>query len=62
MISGCRKKKIPITTFMVTEDPYLRSFVERLTELNRGRAYFTSVDRLGEFVIHDFITQRRRRS
>ncbi len=58
----CRKKKIPITTFMVTEDPYLRSFVERLTELNRGRAYFTSVDRLGEFVIHDFLTQRRRRS
>ena len=58
----CRKKKIPITTFMVTEDPYLRKFVERLTELNRGRAYFTSVDRLGEFVIHDFLTQRRRRS
>lgn len=31
----CRKKKIPITTFMVTDDPYLQKFVERLTELNR---------------------------
>ncbi|MFQ5607666.1 MAG: VWA domain-containing protein, partial [Candidatus Zixiibacteriota bacterium] len=58
----CRKKRIPITTFMVTEDPYLRRFIERLTELNRGRAYFSSVDRLGEFVIQDFLTQRRRRA
>jgi len=43
----CRKKKIPITTFMVTDDPHLQEFVARLTELNRGRAYFSSVDNLG---------------
>jgi len=57
----CRKKKIPITTFMVTDDPYLRRFVERLTELNKGRAYFSSVDNLGEFVIWDFVTHRKKR-
>jgi len=57
----CRKKKIPITTFMVTDDPYLRTFVERLTELNRGRAYFASVDDLGSFVIWDFVSHRRKR-
>lgn len=57
----CRKKKITITTFMVTEDPYLRRFVERLTELNRGRAYFSSVDNLGSFVIWDFVTSRKKR-
>ena len=56
----CRKKKIPITTFMVTQDAYLRSFVEELTKLNKGRAYFTSVDRLGEFVVSDFLARRRR--
>ncbi len=57
----CRKKKIPITTFMVTDDPYLQKFVERLTELNRGRAYFASVDDLGSFVLWDFVNNRRKR-
>ncbi len=57
----CRKKKIPITTFMVTDDPYLQRFVERLTELNKGRAYFSSVDNLGEFVIWDFVTHRKKK-
>ena len=57
----CRKKKIPITTFMVTDDPYLQRFVERLTELNKGRAYFSSVDNLGEFVIWDFVSHRKKR-
>jgi uncharacterized protein with von Willebrand factor type A (vWA) domain len=57
----CRRRGIPITTFMITSDPYLREFVARLTELNQGRAYFTSPDRLGEFVLWDFIARRRRR-
>ena len=58
----CRRKGIPITTFMVTEDPYLQQFVLRLTELNRGRAYFTSPDGLGSFVFRDFIRNRRGRA
>ena len=57
----CRKKKIPITTFMVTDDPYLQNFVRRLTELNHGRAYFSSLDNLGSFVIWDFVANRRRK-
>lgn len=57
----CRKKKIPITTFMVTDDSYLRRFVEKLTELNKGRAYFSSVDNLGQFVIWDFVTHRKKK-
>ncbi len=57
----CRKKKIPITTFMVTDDPYLQKFVQRLTELNKGRAYFSSVDNLGSFVIWDFVSNRKKR-
>lgn len=38
----CRKKKIPITTFMITDDPYLQQFVQKLTELNRGGLFFIS--------------------
>jgi uncharacterized protein with von Willebrand factor type A (vWA) domain len=57
----CRKKKIPITTFMVTDDPYLQKFVARLTELNRGRAYFSSVDNLGDYVLWDFVVNRKKK-
>ncbi|MBD3168343.1 MAG: VWA domain-containing protein [candidate division Zixibacteria bacterium] len=57
----CRKKKIPITTFMITDDPYLRSFVEKLTELNHGRAYFSSVNNLGNYVIWDFVSNRKKK-
>jgi len=58
----CRKKKIPITTFMVTDDPYLQKFIGRLTELNKGRAYFSSVDDLGNYVLWDFVANRRKKN
>ena len=57
----CRKKHVVITTFMVTSDPYLMSFVQKLTELNRGRAYFTPVNRLGGLIFRDFMANRFRR-
>ena len=56
----CRKKKIPITTFMITDDPYLQEFVRKLTELNRGRAYFSRADNLGDYVFYDFLSHRKR--
>lgn len=56
----CRRKRIPITTFMIAEDPYLRKFVEKLTELNKGRAYFASPDNLGDYVFWDFLKHRRK--
>ena len=55
-----RRQRIPITTFMVAHDPYLQRFVQRLTELNRGRAYFASLQNLNEYVLVDFIRHRRR--
>ena len=57
----CRRRGIPITTFMVAEDPWLVEFVEELTRLNRGRAYFTGLDGLGGAVFRDFVRNRRRR-
>ncbi|UCD17700.1 MAG: hypothetical protein JSV44_02010 [Candidatus Zixiibacteriota bacterium] len=56
----CRKKRIPITTFMIADDPYLQEFVRKMTELNRGRAYFASAQNLGNYVFYDFLTHRRR--
>ncbi|MHC4959119.1 MAG: vWA domain-containing protein [Planctomycetota bacterium] len=57
----CRRKGIPITTFMLTDDPYLKGFVEDFTEVNRGRAYFSESGRLESFVLVDFMRNRRRR-
>jgi Ca-activated chloride channel homolog len=57
----CRRQKVVITTFMLATDSYLTDFVEKLTQINRGRAYFASPYDLGEFVLADYIKNRRRR-
>jgi len=56
----CRKEKIEISTFMVARDPYLQGFIRDLSEANRGRAYFTSLKNLGEYIFVDFIKNRRK--
>jgi uncharacterized protein with von Willebrand factor type A (vWA) domain len=56
----CRKEKIEITTFMVATDPYLQGFVKELAQANKGRAYFTGLKNLGEYVFLDFVKNRRK--
>jgi uncharacterized protein with von Willebrand factor type A (vWA) domain len=56
----CRRKGIIITTFMIASDPYLREFVERMTQANSGRAYYSDLENLGKFVLEDFVANRRR--
>jgi uncharacterized protein with von Willebrand factor type A (vWA) domain len=58
---ACRREKIAITTFMVARDPYLVNFVEDLTRANHGRAYFSSLNALGECVFVDYIRNRRKK-
>lgn len=58
---ACRREKIPITTFMVARDPYLINFVEELTKANHGRAYYSSLTNLGEFVFVDYIRNRKKK-
>ncbi|MDR8389785.1 hypothetical protein NC796_01465 [Aliifodinibius sp. S!AR15-10] len=57
----CRRDDITITTFMIARDPYLQDFVRELTEANKGRAYFSSLDNLGEYIFEDYIKNRKRR-
>jgi uncharacterized protein with von Willebrand factor type A (vWA) domain len=57
----CRRQRIVVTTFMLATDPLLTEFVEKLTQINRGRAYFASPYDLGEFILADYIRNRRRR-
>lgn len=50
---------ITINTFMLEASAYLRRFVERMTEVNRGRAFFTTPENLGTYVLVDFLEHRR---
>jgi Ca-activated chloride channel homolog len=56
----CRRAKIAITTFMLATDPMLVNFVEQLSKVNRGRAFYASADRLGEYILADYIRNRRK--
>ena len=58
----CTKDNIRINTFMLDADRSLKSFVEKLTAINRGRAFFTTPDTLGDYVLVDFIEQKRQQS
>ena len=57
----CRREKITISTFMIAQDPYLVNFVEELTKANKGRAYYSSLNDLGQFLFVDYIRNRRKR-
>jgi len=53
-----RKLKIPITTFMIAKDPYLRQFVELFTAQNQGKAFLTGLSGLGEMIFEDYEKNR----
>jgi Ca-activated chloride channel family protein len=54
-------RSITINTFMLDDSPELVGFVERMTQVNRGRAFFTSPTQLGSFLMVDYLNRRRRR-
>lgn len=55
-----RKIKIPVTTFMIATDPYLKAFVRDFTKANNGNAYYSSLEGLGNLVFQDFRKNRTR--
>jgi Ca-activated chloride channel family protein len=57
----CRRLGITITTFMIARDAYLQQFVREFTSTNRGRAFYSSLNGLGEYIFEDYIRNRRRR-
>jgi uncharacterized protein with von Willebrand factor type A (vWA) domain len=56
----CRRHGVVISTFMLATDPLLTDFVEKLTRVNRGRAFFASPYDLGQFVLADYLRNRRK--
>jgi uncharacterized protein with von Willebrand factor type A (vWA) domain len=56
-----RKLKIPITTFMIAQDPYLRHFVDLFTAQNKGKAFLTGLSGLGQMIFEDYEKNRIKR-
>jgi uncharacterized protein with von Willebrand factor type A (vWA) domain len=55
------RRGITINTFMLDDSPSLRAFVERMTRINKGRALYTRPDRLGQYLLVDYLTKKRKR-
>ncbi|MCB9402655.1 MAG: hypothetical protein EKK62_15820 [Acidimicrobiia bacterium] len=58
-VARCTRERIRINTFMLDPDRSLQHFVAKLTEMNRGRAFYTTPENLGDYVLVDFIEQKR---
>jgi Ca-activated chloride channel family protein len=57
-VATCRKAGILINTFMLASDHYLVDFVKKVTEICRGKAYFTTTINLGEYVLMDYLKKK----
>lgn len=60
-VGQCRKSNILINTFMLARDHDLVSFVQRITEMCHGKAYFTTPSSLGQYILMDYMRKRMQR-
>jgi Ca-activated chloride channel homolog len=60
LAAQCRRLDIPITTFMIATDTYLKQFVQEFTKVNNGRAYYSGLQGLGNMMFEDFQRNRRK--
>ena len=58
-VRRCTRDGIRINVFMLDATPYLTRFIETVTKMNGGRAFFTTNQNLGDYVLVDFVDQRR---
>lgn len=56
----CKKRSIALTTFMIAQDPYLQKFVEDFSKEGKGKAFYSSTEGLGHFVLDDYEKNRKR--
>ena len=60
-VKRCTQKNITINTFMLERSPFLRSFMDKIAKMNGGRVFYTTPHNLGEYILHDFVANRRKR-
>ena len=60
-VANCRRAGIMINTFMLARDRALVEFVKKVSEISRGKAYFTNTMTLGQFILMDFLRKKTRK-
>jgi uncharacterized protein with von Willebrand factor type A (vWA) domain len=60
-VNRCTRDGIVINTFMLEQSPYLTNFVQRMSKLNKGRAFYVSPDNLGEYIMIDYVNSKTKR-
>jgi len=59
-VARCTRDKVTINTFMLERSHMLMSFVEQMTQINQGRAFYAAPERLGEYILVDYVKQKRK--
>ena len=59
-VAACRRDGIVINTFMLARTPELIAFVRNVSEICRGKAYFTTTMSLGQYILMDYMSRKTR--
>jgi uncharacterized protein with von Willebrand factor type A (vWA) domain len=60
-VRRCTRKGIVINTFMLDRNYYLKEFVNQIAKMNKGRVFYTTPERLGQYILVDYVAQKRKR-
>jgi len=60
-VARCTREQIVINTFMLERSPYMAGFVSEMARINKGRAFFATPDHLGEYILLDYVANKRTR-
>ena len=58
-VMRCTRENVTINTFMLEHSPYMAGFVSEMAKINKGRAFFATPDRLGEYILVDYVANKR---
>ncbi len=60
-VKRCTQKNITINTFMLDRNYYLKEFVNQVARINKGRVFYTTPDKLGEYILVDYVASKRKK-
>ena len=60
-VKRCTQKNITINTFMLDRNYYLKEFVNQVARINKGRVFYTTPDKLGEYILVDYVQQKKKK-
>ena len=60
-VMRCTRENVTINTFMLERSPYMAGFVSEMAKINKGRAFFSTPEHLGEYILVDYVANKRSR-